>query len=36
MDGSDPVWGKKYTEGTPEESRAAYEEVSRLLAMAKQ
>lgn len=36
MDGSDPVWGKKYTAGTTEEAQAAYNEVSRLLAEAKQ
>jgi len=36
MDGSDPVWGKKYTQGTAEEAQAAYNEVARLLAEAKQ
>ena len=30
MDGSDPVWGKKYAEGTDEEKLAAYNEVVRL------
>jgi hypothetical protein len=30
MDGSDPVWGKRYTEGTRDEQLAAYEEVKRL------
>lgn len=34
MDGSDPIWGKKYKEGTDEEKRAAYEQVSRLLSKA--
>lgn len=34
MDGSDPVWGKKYKEGTDEERVAAYQEVSRLLSKA--
>jgi hypothetical protein len=31
MDGSDPVWGKKYKDGTDDEKRAAYQEVARLL-----
>ncbi len=31
MDGTDPVWGKKYTAGTKAEREAAYNEVSRLL-----
>lgn len=31
MDGSDPVWGEKYLNGTDEEKAAAYGEVSRLL-----
>lgn len=31
MDGSDPVWGQKYKDGTDDEKRAAYAEVSRLL-----
>lgn len=35
MAGEDPVWGKKYTEGTTEEQQAAYSEVSRLLAAAR-
>jgi hypothetical protein len=29
-DGSDPVWGKKYNEGTDEEKLAAYNEIVRL------
>lgn len=35
MDGTDPVWGKKYTEGTTEEKQAAYREVVRLQTEAK-
>ena len=31
MDGSDPVWGKKYTAGSKSDREAAYNEVSRLL-----
>ena len=31
MEGTDPVWGRKYKEGTDDEKRAAYTEVSRLL-----
>lgn len=31
MDGTDPIWGKKYTDGTREEQVAAYSEVRRLL-----
>jgi len=36
MDGTDPVWGKKYTEGTKEEQVAAYQEVVRLQNLASQ
>lgn len=36
MDGTDPVWGKKYTEGTQEEQLAAYQEVVRLQNLASQ
>jgi hypothetical protein len=31
MDGSDPVWGKKYTTGTTQDRQEAYAEVSRLM-----
>lgn len=31
MDGSDPTWGKKYTEGSAAERNEAYNEVKRLL-----
>lgn len=34
MDGSDPVWGKKYREGTQAEQLAAYDEVVRLMKQA--
>jgi hypothetical protein len=30
MDGSDPIWGKKYTEGSREDQLAAYREGARL------
>lgn len=35
MDGTDPEWGKKYTEGTTEERAAAYQFVTQLIAQAK-
>lgn len=35
MDGTDPVWGKKYREGSDEERRAAYARVSDLLQQAR-
>ncbi len=35
MSGSDPVWGRQYTEGNTEEKQAAYREVMRLLNLAK-
>lgn len=31
MDGSDPIWGKKYVSGSHDEQMAAYNEVKRLL-----
>lgn len=31
MDGSDPMWGKQYTEGNTQQRQAAYAEVCRLL-----
>jgi hypothetical protein len=35
MSGSDPTWGRHYTEGNTEEKQAAYQEVMRLLNEAK-
>lgn len=35
MNGTDPVWGAKYTGGNAEHQREAYAEVSRVLAMAR-
>ncbi|MBX3740246.1 MAG: hypothetical protein KF712_04600 [Akkermansiaceae bacterium] len=34
MSGSDPTWGRQYTEGNTEEKQAAYQEVMRLLNLA--